>query len=84
MTVALPEALGKEIKRMRRNPEEFTVLKVAKCRFCYKKNAFDLGHPQNPENAGTWCPVHGWLAFDSVKIRSIGEEVVVRKREKVA
>ena len=79
---AMPEELKKELKRMRRNPDEFTVLRKRGCRFCYqKKNAFDLGHPKNPLNAGSWCLIHGWLFFDSVKIRPIGEEYVPRKRK---
>ncbi len=62
-------ALTAELARMRRNPTEFAVLSSnAKCKLCYKKTAVDLGHPLNPANAGCWCPVHGWLFFDSVAI----------------
>ena len=62
-------ALNSELTRMRRRPEDFTILREdAKCKLCYKKTAVDLGHPNNPANAGTWCPVHGWLMFDSVGI----------------
>jgi len=65
---AIPDNLRAQLDKMRRNPDEFTVLREAKCKLCYKKTALDLGHPLNPANAGTWCPVHGWLLFDSVSI----------------
>jgi hypothetical protein len=80
----LPELLKAEIRKMRRNPEDFIVLRQGRCRLCWKKNALDLGHPQNPTNAGSWCPVHGWLNFDSVKIRPIGEEVQTKRRRRAA
>lgn len=63
----MSEALNAELTRMRRNPAEFTVFSGANCKLCYKKTAFDLSHPKNP-TAGSWCPTHGWLFFDSVKI----------------
>lgn len=66
---AMSSDLTAALVKMRRNPLEFTVLRTdAKCKFCYKKTAVDIGHPLNPQNAGCWCPEHGWLVFDSVAI----------------
>ena len=70
----LPTDLISELKRMRRNPIEFTRLQTSRCKLCYRKCAIDLGHPLNPQNAGTWCSVHGWLSFNSATIRPIGEQ----------
>ncbi|HLA11395.1 MAG TPA: hypothetical protein VJ023_12485 [Pyrinomonadaceae bacterium] len=75
----MPEGLKRELRLMRRNPAEFTVLRKGRCK-CRMKNAFDLGHPV-PLNAGSWCLIHGWLFFDSVKIRPTGEEYAPRKRK---
>ena len=81
---ALPEDLVLELKRMRRNPSEFTRLQTSRCKLCYGNTAIDLRHPLNPQHAGTWCSVHGWLSFDSPRIRPIEEEFasirVVRKK----
>lgn len=80
----MPEPLKTELRRMRRRPEDFTVLRQGRCRLCCKKTALDLGHPKNPTNAGSWCPVHGWLSFDSVKVRPLGEEAVPKRRKEAA
>lgn len=82
-TVALPDPLIEQISVMRRNPAEFTFLAIARCKLCYKKNAVEIGHPLNPNGAGTWCPFHGFLAFDSVKIRPIGEEYTPKHNKRV-
>ena len=82
-SVVKPEALDKELRRMRRDPSEFKVTGIGKCQFCGQKLAVRLTHPLSPE-AGTWCPVNGWLFFDSVAIRPIGEEYMPKKRKKVA
>lgn len=78
--VTMPERLSADLVIMRRDPAEFTVRSEAKCKFCYKRNSFDLLHPSSPA-AGTWCPEHGWLHFDSVKIRPNGEEYVPKKKK---
>lgn len=78
--IAMPEELTQELRRMRRDPEEFTVLRALHCSFCTKTTAVTLGHPMNPVKAGTWCPTHGWLFFDSVKITPIGEQLPKRKK----
>lgn len=80
--VAMPEELGAQLVLMRRNPAEFTVRSQSKCRFCYKRCAFDLFHPPTPTLAGTWCPDHGWLYFDSNRFRPLGEEYVPKSRRK--
>lgn len=80
-TVSMGDLLRTDILTMRRNPDEFTVTDGAKCKFCYKRVAFDLAHELNP-TAGSWCPIHGWLHFDSVKIRPIGDEYVPKRRRK--
>src|SRR5262245_48479541 len=55
-----------EIQRTRRKPEAFSLAHMVKCRFgCGARAAYALSHPQSAE-AGTWCPTHGWLFFDSV------------------
>lgn len=82
VTEGIPDALAQELVVMRRDPSEFVFLRVSKCRLCRDKTgAIDIGHPLNPANAGSWCPVHGWLAFDSVKIRPKGEEYVPKRRK---
>jgi hypothetical protein len=69
METAIPGILDFELNLMRRKAAEFRVLKMVKCKFgCGKGSAYTLGHPAS-RNAGTWCPIHGWLFFDSVKIQ---------------
>lgn len=75
-------ALRKEIAAMRRTPDEFRILRESHCKFCGKRNALDLGHPNNPTNAGSWCPQHGWLRFDSPKIPPIS--VAAPRKRKAA
>src|SRR5688572_2286149 len=55
--IDMPARLDAEIIRMRRNPREFQVLAMVRCRFCppKSKTAYELSHPLNPKNAGTWC-----------------------------
>jgi hypothetical protein len=65
----LPEALIKELTRMRRDPAEFTGV-VANCNWCGpegKNIAIVLGH-QDCAEAGKWCPTHGWWYFESPQI----------------
>lgn len=83
ITASLPDRMIQSIIVMRRNPEEFTFLRMSRCKFCYKTVAYDIGHPLNPTNAGSWCPTHGWLAFDSPKIRPIGDEYIPKKKKRV-
>jgi len=80
-SVTMPADLSADLLKMRRDPTQFQVKDNAKCKFCYKRNSFDLEHELNPV-AGSWCPIHGWLHFDSVKIRPIGEEYVPKRKGK--
>ena len=69
MDIAIPGPLADELRFMRRKPEDFSVTKRTKCKFgCGPDAAYTLWHPQS-EGAGTWCPIHGWLFFDSIKLR---------------
>lgn len=81
-----PEALRAELRAMRRNPDEFTVNAMVKCKFCSggkgSKTAHSLVHPKNLTGVGTWCAIHGWLYFDSVKVRCIGDPEPVRRPER--
>ena len=83
-SLEMPPELATAISTMRRDPLEFTVLGMSKCRFCYKASAFDLGHELNPTNAGCWCPVHGWLWFDASTILPTEEYIPKKKRRKIA
>lgn len=84
--VSIPAALDKELITMRRDPREFTVLSVGRCKFCPPKSqtAYELSHANNPTNAGLWCATHGWLSFDSVKIRPRGEEYIPKPKKRKA
>ena len=63
---AIPDALRRELATMRRNPDGYSVVRMVKCSLgCGKGKAYSLTHADS-ENAGTWCPIHGWLFFDSV------------------
>lgn len=79
---ALPPALRRELSVMRREPAEFAVVARGICRFCTgsAKTAYWLSHPLN-KDAGSWCPEHGFLSFDSNTIRPIGEEYIPKKRK---
>ncbi len=83
-TAQLPDELIQQLIIMRRDPAEFTFLGMSRCKLCYKKNAVDIGHPLTPAGAGTWCPEHGWLSFNSSAIRPVGEEYVPSKKRRVA
>lgn len=84
MSIEIPEALTKELRRMRRDPAPFSVVKMVQCALgCGKAKAFSLTHPECPE-AGTWCAQHGWLSFPSNQLRPIGEEYAPQKRVKKA
>lgn len=53
---------------MRRSPDGYSVVKMVKCSLgCGKGKAYSLTHADS-EHAGTWCPTHGWLTFDSVAL----------------
>lgn len=61
-----PEALTAELTKMRRNPHNFTILDRFQCKFCgTAKTAYGLLNAKC-ESCGSWCPVHGWLYFDTV------------------
>lgn len=58
--------LAAELSRMRRDPREYRVSERLWCHLgCGKGAAYALTHEKRTR-AGTWCPVHGWLHFDSV------------------
>ena len=65
---SIPKELGNELRRMRRDPEAFKLNGRVKCGLgCGKGAAYNLTHPQST-NAGTWCPRHGWIFFDSTNL----------------
>lgn len=65
--LTLPEALIKELTKMRRDPSEFTGV-VANCKFCVEKGlAINLTHADVKE-AGQWCSLHGWIMFASPQL----------------
>jgi hypothetical protein len=59
-----PPALIHELTRMRRDAARFTVVRMVHHAGCSSKQAFALSHPLC-KDAGTWCPEHGWTAFQS-------------------
>src|SRR6266511_6437588 len=63
-----PQELISELKAMRRNPASFHFKRRSTCPFgCDSKggkSAYQIGHA-DCEEAGTWCPTHGWLSFSS-------------------
>ena len=70
----MPEQLRAELRRMRRNPDEFTVIGKTSCKFCGgARTALALSHPA-VKNAGTYCPGsnqsmgHGWIHFASPQL----------------
>lgn len=64
----LPPALEVELTKMRRNPAMFHAGGKIQCRFCGKPNtAYALLDATSGNEAGSRCPLHGWLYFDSVK-----------------
>lgn len=84
MNIEIPEQLTKELKRMRREPSRFSIVKMVACALgCGKGTAYSLTHLDCAE-AGTWCSTHGWLSFPSNALRPIGEEYVPQKRVKKA
>jgi hypothetical protein len=81
--MTMPSELTAELTKMRRNPALFAIDKAVRCKFCGKgQTGLALLHAESL-NAGTWCPEHGWLYFDSVKIppteRLTASEVEDRK-----
>src|SRR6266545_4492423 len=67
-TTFVPAELSDELRRMRQNATAFTLNGRVKCRLgCGKGAAYNLRHPQATK-AGTWCALHGWIFFDSVKL----------------
>jgi hypothetical protein len=72
MPLAMPEQLRAELQRMKRDPREFAVLRKMTCKFCGTRTAFELGHAAT-DNAGSFCPVHGWVYFNSVKIPPVDQ-----------
>jgi hypothetical protein len=68
---SVPQELISQIQVMRRNPTDFYFRRNASCSLgCDRKgerSAYQIGHPDALE-AGTWCPTHGWLTFDSVAL----------------
>ncbi len=70
LTGSVPQELVSELRLMRQNPDNFYLRGRSCCLFCGgtgQKNAYQLGHPKSIE-AGTWCPEHGWLSFDSPQL----------------
>lgn len=66
--IAIPDTLRRELTTMRRNPEGYSVVRMVKCSLgCGKGKAYSLSHADSA-SAGTWCPTHGWLFFDSVAL----------------
>lgn len=67
----VPQELISEIQTMRRNPTDFYFRRKASCSLgCDRKgerSSYQIGHADASE-AGTWCPTHGWLTFDSVAL----------------
>lgn len=66
----MPQELASELATMRRNPADFTVAGMITCflgcdREKGSRSAYLLNH-NNKEDIGSWCPLHGWLRFDSV------------------
>lgn len=61
--IVLPNELAAELKTMRRDPGNFSVVRMVKCSLG-DHQAFSLTHTQTKE-AGTWCAEHGWLSFPS-------------------
>lgn len=68
--IPLPGELGAELRKMRRNPAEYSVFSLHKCRFCTKlKTAHHLINAKFGNRiVGSWCSEHGWLFFDSVAL----------------
>lgn len=66
----LPEDLVAELHKMRRNPANFSVAAQVKCKFCSEpKSAYHVLNAKFGDRVvGSWCPVHGWLFFDSVAL----------------
>lgn len=66
----LPSELGAELRKIRRNPADFSVSARVKCKFCSKpKTAYHLINAKFGDRVvGSWCPTHGWLFFDSVEL----------------
>lgn len=65
---SLPAELISQLTVMRRDPADFRLRGRSSCSLgCDRKgerSAYQLAHVDVVE-AGTWCPVHGWLSFQS-------------------
>jgi len=68
---SVPPELVSQIETMRRNPTDFYFRRRSSCSLgCDRKGertAYQIGH-KDVEEAGTWCPTHGWLSFESALI----------------
>lgn len=64
----VPQELIAQLVVMRRNPDHFWLRGRSSCSLgCDAKgmrSGYQLGHADADE-AGTWCPKHGWLSFPS-------------------
>ena len=70
---SMPQQLISELTVMRRNLADFVLGPMANCRFEASgedgkrtKDAYQLA-AKSGELVGAWCPIHGWLWFDSVR-----------------
>lgn len=65
----MPQELASELALMRRNAADFTTGRRVKCSLGSdrkgEKSACEVIVEGEP--AGTWCPDHGWLWFDSAR-----------------
>ena len=65
----MPQELASELALMRRNAGDFVVGRRVKCSLGSdrkgEKSAYEVVAEGEP--AGTWCPEHGWLWFDSAR-----------------
>ena len=67
----VPQELVSQLRIMRRNPDDFWVVKRIGCMLGSDRkgarSAYQIAHP-SLDDAGTWCPEHGWIRFNSVKL----------------
>lgn len=66
----LPVQLEAELRKMRRNPTDFSISARTRCKLCSEpKSAYHLINAKFGDRVvGSWCPEHGWLFFDSVEL----------------
>lgn len=79
----MPPELVNELRKMRRDPAEFQVLGVVHCRFCSEKKSIEIAHANSP-SCGAWCPTHGFIYFDSVRVPPLGTVEQRRPRRRAA